>query len=526
MNGVSIFNLDEAKFTNLAILGTACFVCQNIPDELLRCKKCWRVSYRSAACQAVDSEQHRKICLPLQLAPSSTPPSSRRVMFESWRYRQSDEERKGDISFLHITEKKMFLEMVGENKCSIIHHDLLLYGPRCAVCLRSANDMRNVYDPEYSTLLHCLDCRAAFACSEDHRTQYAEEHGHELEDGEEFTECELNKRAYEHSLEIVARGWTKGETLWFPARHKTDYTPLPSSWEEWFADPANLCPPDSSPVLNRIRTKQLSIPMTILYGLELFDKAAGDLPLLTSRTELEIAVIGPMEYELKYGGLACFEEILHALPSLRRLTVRFIGLELVCGLIGKAGVIQEAKKWYPCAVCKEKGVELVPTFHPQLFHEYVKEPMWIRVENPPAFRWPDLAVAFNSGMGLLRRLEKSSWSPTLKLLAENGVPTLCTSFLKRESLEDEDCLKMQRCNIVIERQKNPWRSEVLTKMVYTWKGFFTYNGFLQGFRGLREGEENSEEGASPPIDIDEEQMIAMMMELFPSLKLTLEAHRE
>ncbi|KLO10591.1 hypothetical protein SCHPADRAFT_906740 [Schizopora paradoxa] len=353
--------------------------------------------------------------------------------------------------------------------------------------------MRNLYDPGYTTLLHCPDCCAAFACSEDHRAQYAEEHGHELEDGEEFTECELNKRAHEHSLEIVARGWTKGETLWFPARLKTDYTPLPSSWEEWFADPANLCPPDSSPVLNRIRTKQLSIPMTILYGMELFDKAAGDLPLLTSRTELEIAVIGAMEFELKYGGLACFEEILHSLPSLRRLTVRLIGPEIALGIVGPKGFNREAVFWDPCELCKEKGVEFVSTIHPQLFHDYLKKPIWVKptdADNARENQLPDIAVAFDSGMGLNVGM-KSEWSKTLEALAEHGVPTLCTSFLKREAEEDTDYLDLHRCKVVIERHINPWRSEVLTKMVFMRKGFFSYNMYIQGFRGVAERVEGS-----------------------------------
>ncbi|KLO11378.1 hypothetical protein SCHPADRAFT_942087 [Schizopora paradoxa] len=514
MNHVSIFNINQAKHTSLATLGTACFVCQKIPGELLRCGQCKRISYCSAECQTADSEGHDKICLALQLIPSSTPSYLRRMIFESGN---TPYDLEPEISWLYSSEKTLLEEMVGKvnmEHCSF-HSDLLLYEPRCAVCLRSADDMRDLYDPEYSSLLHCPDCRAAFACGEEHRAQYLDEHSRELEDGESFTECELNKRAYEHSLEIVTRGWTKGETFFYPMRLKTEYTPLPSSWEEWFADPSNLCPPNSSPVLNRIRTKQLSIPMTILYGMELFDKAAGDLPLLTSRTELEIAVIGPMEYELKYGGLACFEEILHALPTLRRLTVRFVGPSIAYGILGPEGFNREAVYWERCALCKEKGVEFVHSIHPQLFHDYAKKPKWVTLEEgeeAPAFQWPDLAVAFDTGMGL-NYYKRSEWSPTLEALAEHGVPTLCTAYLKREAEEDTDYLDMHRCNIVIERHKNPWRSELLTKMVFMRKHYFTYNGFIQGFRGFRESDEGFEVIERPPTPVFTEEFLSNMMKV-------------
>ncbi|KLO10573.1 hypothetical protein SCHPADRAFT_942714 [Schizopora paradoxa] len=511
MNSVSIFTFNQAKHTNLAILGTACFVCQKISDELLRCGQCKRVSYCSTECQAADHEGHDKVCEALQRAPKTTPSFLRRMIFERGN---TPYDLEPDIYLLYAEEEKVFDDLFKDMHMGRIHRDFLLYEPRCAVCLRSADDMRDLYAPEFTSLLHCSDCRAAFACSEEHRAQYLDEHSRELEDGESFTECELNKRAYEHSLEIVTRGWTKGETFFYPLRLKPEYTPLPSSWDEWFADPFNLCPPNSSPVLNRIRTKQLSIPMTILYGMELFDKAAGDLPLLTSRTELEIAVVGANEFELKFGGLACFEEILHSLPSLRRLTVRLINPEIICGLIGSEGLNREAMDWEPCALCKEKGVEFVHSIHPQLFHEYMEKPIRFNlkegmIQDAPA-QLPDIAVVFNSGMGL-KYEERSHWSPTLEILAEHGVPTLCTAFLKREAEEDTDYLNMHRCNIVIERHKNPWRSEALTKMVMMRKYFFTYNGFIQGFRGLRERDEELELVDRSESPVITKELLAMML---------------
>ncbi len=54
----------------------------------------------------------------------------------------------------------------------------------------------------------------------------------------------------------------------------------------------------------------------------------------------------------------------------------------------------------------------------------------------PAFQWPDIAVAFNSGMGLDGG--NTSWATNDRNTCKERRPTLCTSFLERESEEDEE----------------------------------------------------------------------------------------
>ncbi|KLO10601.1 hypothetical protein SCHPADRAFT_930456 [Schizopora paradoxa] len=480
MNLVSIFTVDQAKLSSLALLGTACLTCSKIPEELKRCPNCKAVSYCNDACRIGDFESHMEMCALLTVIPTLLPLDQRRYVF----IRTVPYDLEIDISLMcqhEIESMQMVLPKIGRQVTGI-HRDLVNYKPRCAVCLKSAYDKRALEDPEYSNLLHCPDCRAAFACSEEHRAQYLNEHSRQLERNETFTECEMNKRAYENTLEIVTRGWTMTETIWFPVRRKSEYAPLPSSWDEWFADPSNLVPPDSSAALNRVRTKQLSIPMTILYGMEQFDREAGGLPLLSSRTELEIAVVGAHDFELRLGGLTVFEEILHILPSLRRLTLRFVGPDVVRKFVGSDGEERETLEWVPCALCKEKGVEIVHTIHEALFHDYAEECIAKAASGDgPAFQWSDIAVTFNSGLGLPRSL--SDWSPTLEMLAKNGVPTICTSFLEREADEDDNSLRRHHCNMVFRFHKNPWRSEVVTKMLWTTKGYFSYNNFVQGFRG-------------------------------------------
>ena len=62
--------------------------------------------------------------------------------------------------------------MLEKEQLTSVQRDLLLYEPRCAVCLRSADDVRSTLDPEYTSLLYCPHCRATFACTEDHRAEY------------------------------------------------------------------------------------------------------------------------------------------------------------------------------------------------------------------------------------------------------------------------------------------------------------------------------------------------------------------
>ncbi|KLO10594.1 hypothetical protein SCHPADRAFT_510723 [Schizopora paradoxa] len=489
MNGVSIFSVDHAKRSNLAIFGTACFLCSKIPSgEMVQCPVCQRLSYCSIDCFQADIEFHKIICAPIKIVATPSSATDLAVIFKRGH---PPYELEPDIGLLFQEEATWFQRILMYHlkvDCTPVHLDLLLYKPRCAICMCSAYEVRIMYEPEYKSLLHCPDCRASFTCSERHRALHSDEHRRDLERDEEHTECEMNKRAFQDSLEIVSRGWTMTDTLWFPVRHKSEYAPLPSSWAEWFADPSNLCPPDSSAALNRVRTKQLSIPMTILYGMEQFDREAGDLPLLSSRTELEIAVVGAWEYELLFGGLTVFEEILHCLPSLRRLTLRFVGPEVVHKFIGPNGEERETLEWTPCALCKDKGVEIVHSIHPALFHEYVEEHTTKAAAGEgPEFQWPDLAVTFNSGMGLSRHLE-SGWSPTVEMLAKNNVPTICTSFIAREAEEDNNFLGKHHCDIVFGYHKNPWRSEVVTKMVQSRRGFFSYNNYVQGFRGWSDAE--------------------------------------
>ncbi len=80
-----------------------------------------------------------------------------------------------------------------------------------------------------------------------------------------------------------------------------------------------------------------------------------------------------------------------------------------------------------------------------------------------------------------------------------------------------------QCNIVFKCHKNPWRSELLTKMVFMRKGYFTYNGFVQGFRGWHERKGNSEEDDGSVLPMDEEKMMDLLKLM---MQATLEFNRK
>ncbi len=74
--------------------------------------------------------------------------------------------------------------------------------------------------------------------------------------------------------------------------------------------------------------------LTILYGIGLFDDMAKGNNTssvhkrpLHERVELEVAILGAASYELVQGGMS-FEELLHSLPAVRKLTIRLVGPEL------------------------------------------------------------------------------------------------------------------------------------------------------------------------------------------------------
>ncbi len=375
--------------------------------------------------------------------------------------------------------------------------NLIAFEPRCAVCLRSEYNMRTAdvkkdddntgAGASYGSLIPCSTCLGTFACSPAHWAAY--EHEHKSRAGEEGTglsECEMNVRAAEDDALIARMG--EHRRPWVPERRRSAYLPLPSgdadagmsAWAKWFADPANIKEvpaPGFSQVAERLCTEPLSIPLTILYGIGLFDDMAKGNNTssvhkrpLHERVELEVAILGAASYELAQGGMS-FEELLHSLPAVRKLTIRLVGPEL--GEIVGFEFDGKPMDLDTCPRCARRvSVHIHQT---NTFHDYVLQGVGER-------RMPDIAVAFNAGMHE-NEASKAGWAPSVKMLAKEGVPTIVTSYQVKEAEADGAFLRDMGCNIVIPSHINPWRSELAIKEPCGARGFYFVNGFIQGFKG-------------------------------------------
>lgn len=71
---------------------------------------------------------------------------------------------------------------------------------------------------------------------------------------------------------------------------------------------------------------------------------------------------------------------------------------------------------------------------------------------------PDLAVLFHSGR---TQFEVESWAPTLRYLVDQGIVTVCTTYTKREAVEEVIQLKRGLGVRMIRRvEENRWKSLV------------------------------------------------------------------
>ncbi|KLO19473.1 hypothetical protein SCHPADRAFT_864940, partial [Schizopora paradoxa] len=463
----------------------ACYNCFTVAPKLQKCSRCKRIRYCNDACQKANFSEHKWFCKNLARVHSYSGGGL--------------SETAGPLETiqLHVRMGSSLTIALLQTEEDISQNDknLVVFEPRCAICYRSEYDMRRQRPtddddtgtgPSYGSLISCSTCLGAFACSPAHWAVYEQEHKAKM--GEEgvpgLSECDLNIRAAEDDDFTVLTGAHRPP--WAPERRRVTYEALPaadaasgvSAWDKWWADPVNtreVPAPGFPEVAKRACSQALSIPLTILYGIGLFDELAkgdGTLPL-HERTELEVAILGAASYEFVAGGMG-FEELLHSLPSVRKLTVRLVGPELQrIAAYDADGMPMDMDT---CPSCAEQNITRVHIHHGDTFHDYIES------VGPAARRMPDIAVAFNSGMHE-NDFSKKSWARTIKMLVKKSVPTIATSYQSKEAEADFAFLQELGCRIVISPHVNPWRSELAIKEPFGARGFYFQNGFIQGFKG-------------------------------------------
>ncbi|KAF4611827.1 hypothetical protein D9613_004022 [Agrocybe pediades] len=369
-----------------------------------------------------------------------------------------------------------------------VEKNLIGWEPRCLACGRSDAIFRIEsslrHRPPLSTgLKPCPDCSLSFFCSPEHWAAIKEVHQDTpCQDGSGLSQCAMNKICVRDvKFAEVMAGANPSEHNWTPERVMKAYKKLPTghhAWGEEFMPDLMLGIAGMQVLLPMIDcllrhvSEPLSMPMTIMYGLE---KLHADEEWTRKRV-LHIHVIGAAEKEMMAGQV--FEEILHRLPHVKRLSLTLCGpdLQQMVGYTSSAEIDMNT-----CQVCFEKGCRRTHDFVPKTYHEFVAE----GGEDP--YEEPDLAIAFNSGMS---QEDTESWKETLRCLVERRVPTLLTAYneeeakaeaaILREALEGTDMSLHPELGPV----RNPWGSLKSRTEPNKVTGFYAVNGWLAGGFGF------------------------------------------
>jgi splicing suppressor protein 51 len=187
--------------------------------------------------------------------------------------------------------------------------------------------------------------------------------------------------------------------------------------------------------LMRYATNTGTMALTIIAALEY------SFPDIEERTSLKIHLVGAMLREFQGGSI--LEEILHLLPSLKRLELIFIGLEIPKRTASEMGARIDQLEC--CPSCTSAGRTRSYGMFLGTYHDYVKTNHYEK---------PNLAVAFHTGFSQSMTAE---WRPTIDLLSKAQYPTLFTTYNKNEMEEETTILNELRANFIQKAEVNKWK---------------------------------------------------------------------
>jgi len=292
--------LDRRYVPQRVYYGSACSFCFAVTPMLQKCSRCKRVRYCNEGCQKADFPEHKAFCKNLSIARSkSCSVSLLEFLSPSGEATIELLEKAALVECNKTLSILLPLPTYSSNRARADpdkHHTkmLVLLESRCAVCLRSEHNMRTALPvandktgvgPLYQSLIPCLTCLDTFACSSAHWAICEHEHKKKVIDEDTgLTQCEMNVHAAEDDELFALLG---NRQLWTPDRRRTTYVPLPtgdtggSARTKWFADPADMgtlgmpAPVfQDSQIMKRRCTDGLYMPLTIMYGVGLFDDLA------------------------------------------------------------------------------------------------------------------------------------------------------------------------------------------------------------------------------------------------------------
>lgn len=257
--------------------------------------------------------------------------------------------------------------------------------------------------------------------------------------------CSMYQKVGEDEL-FAFRNLDQGNSLhhkWLTEPPRKDYLPISTAnnWYEYYVNISgrylmancmsenfrflsSFMSPDGLELIKthklamRNATKIQTMPITVLAAME---EAIPDLP---QRDELTLHFVGADWREVHQG--AGFEELLHLLPSLKKLNLAMIGPDVPKSPLK---IIQ----FDCCDSCKYDGRQIKIEQHITLYHKYAKLQQ---------FKKPDMAILFNS---YHMTTDKWSWRPTTAYLVNSSTLTLATTINRNVMIkEKEELMRMVR----------------------------------------------------------------------------------
>jgi splicing suppressor protein 51 len=203
--------------------------------------------------------------------------------------------------------------------------------------------------------------------------------------------------------------------------------------------------------LAAVITENLSFPMTVVFALHQLLQLSADSyqkNLLSVMSfvprfgkTLIVHIIGAANIP-ELVGVVKYEEILHCLPHVQTLELILIGPEMN----NKTRSTKQTLFGRTMAITCVHG----------LYHEVVAPGSQQRYL-PSHLRRPHLAVAYNCGV----HDTADTWTPTIKYLVGNNIPSVFTSFTEDEAAQDGKIISECGANIVYGPAKNPFGSRRL-----------------------------------------------------------------
>ncbi|KIP02363.1 hypothetical protein PHLGIDRAFT_130769 [Phlebiopsis gigantea 11061_1 CR5-6] len=357
-------------------------------------------------------------------------------------------------------DKKRILEFILGRRLSSGEGTLVNWEPRCLACARTEEDLRasagedaNLVGP----LIRCQACKLSFYCSETHRefARHTHENVPDSDSATGLSQCSMNQTL---RGDLVVRELLRMDVdippPWAPDRVKARWEPLEGrSWASEY-ERELPAPPELVGPLLRNATDDLTLPQTILWALE---KLNADDAWTRKDT---LTLLGASQKEAMQGMV--FEEIMHRLPEL-----------VLCGpdMDFITGGHDRDVAMETCPRCTRAGRKRIHSHVAKTYHDYV-------AAQGPAYIPPDLAIAFNSGVG---QQETASWFPTVCLLVGKKVPTVFTAFNREEVTLDREVLVDAGAQLLPGLEgPNPWGSQMINTEPLRVNGYYANNMFITG----------------------------------------------